>query len=278
MSNVVPASFGCCWTPLGVSRLYDLSVNLHFDASIFKRPRWIVLTILGVLVAVGFSYLGMWQLDRLAQRQERNATIASRSDEPARPLADLRREFSDDPEELAFRHAYTEGTYRPEDEFVSIGRVSGSTTGTLVATPLVLDDGSVLIVVRGIVPVEPDGSPVGGFEVTAPDVLVSGRLTPGEAPLRIGEPDPPTGHLEALSRLDLEFIDQWVEGDVLPFMLLLDEQTPAPQTPPVVIPDEELTEGKHLGYAVQWFAFSAIALVGLVGLLYRAGSDQTSQT
>jgi len=45
-----------------------------------------------------------------------------------------------------------------------------------------------------------------------------------------------------------------------------------------VIPDEELTEGKHLGYAVQWFAFSAIALVGLVGLLYRAGSDQTSQT
>lgn len=253
-------------------------MNLRFDASIFKRPRWIVLTVLGVLVAAGFVYLGMWQLDRLAQRQDRNVTIASRSDDPARPLADLRREFLDDPEELAFRHTFTEGTYRPEDEFVSIGRVSGSTTGTLVATPLVLEDGSVLIVVRGIVPVQPDGSPTGEFEVRIPDVLVAGRLTPGEAPLRIGEPDPPTGHLEALSRLDLDFIDRWVEGDVLPFMLLLDEQTPAPQADPVAIPDEELTEGKHLGYAVQWFAFSAIALVGLVALLYRAGSDPTTRT
>ncbi len=218
-----------------------------------------------------FVYLGSWQLDRLAQRQERNATIASRIDEPARPLQTLRSELSDDPDQLAFRHTTAIGTYRPDDEFISIGRIYGRTAGTLVATPLDLEGGSVLIVIRGIVPGQTEGPPAVGYGVPTTPLVVEGRIATGEESSRIGEPDPPSGHLEELSRLDLAFIDSWVEGDVLPFMLLLDDQIPESEAAPITIPNEELTEGSHLGYAVQWFAFAVIAVVGLGFLLYRAG-------
>jgi hypothetical protein len=37
----------------------------------------------------------------------------------------------------------------------------------------------------------------------------------------------------------------------------------------VPVPPPELSEGPHLGYAVQWFIFSAIALVGYPIVLRR---------
>ncbi|MCZ7533075.1 MAG: SURF1 family protein [Acidimicrobiia bacterium] len=252
--------------------------NTRFDVSVLRQPRWISVIVLSLVLAGIFVYLGTWQLDRLAQRQERNATIVERTDQPARSLGALRSEFSNDPDELAFRHTFATGTYRPDDEFFSIGRVYGGAKGTLVATPLDLEDGSVLIVIRGIVPGQTEGPPAVGYRVPTVPVVVQGRVAEGEAPLRIGEPDPPRGHIESLSRLDLEFIDTWIEGDVLPFMLLLDNQIPESEAAPIAIPNEELTEGSHLGYAVQWFAFAVIAIGGLGPLLYRAGRVESDET
>ncbi len=225
-----------------------------------------------LLVVVGCVRLGVWQLDRLDERRARNAQIEQRSQESPRPLASLRAEFDDVPSDLAFRAATVDGVYRPADEFVAVGRVYGDLKGKLVATPLELEDGSVLIVVRGIVPGDTPGPPMEGFETPAGRVTVEGRLTVGEEPSRISEPEPDDGHLVSLSRLDLGYIDEWIEGDVLPFALLLDEQRPAgPGDDPVTIPNEELTEGSHLGYAVQWFAFALIAFAGGIGLILRAG-------
>ena len=247
-------------------------MSAQFDTSVFRQPRWISAFLVGVLIAIACVRLGFWQLDRLDERRERNAQIEARLEQPARPIASLRGEYHDDPEELAYRHAIAEGTYRSEDEFISVGRIYGDVKGALVATPLELSDGSVLIVVRGIVPGDSVGPPLVGYETPITPVVIEGRLSAGEEPSRITEPDPVDGDLTSLSRLDLEFIDEWVEGDVLPFSILLDEQTPAgPGEQPTPIPNEELTEGSHLGYAVQWFAFAIIAFAGAVGLMWRAG-------
>ena len=37
-----------------------------------------------------------------------------------------------------------------------------------------------------------------------------------------------------------------------------------------------LTEGPHLGYAIQWFTFAIIALAGFVILALREGRDESS--
>jgi surfeit locus 1 family protein len=57
---------------------------------------------------------------------------------------------------------------------------------------------------------------------------------------------------------------------LLPVYLQLSEQDP-PQVEglPAPAPLPELSEGPHLGYALQWFAFATIALVGYVVLLRR---------
>lgn len=215
--------------------------------------------------------LGFWQLDRLAERRERNATIESRTDEPARALTSLRIDYHDDPEELAFRRTIAEGQYRDEEEFISVGRVYGDVKGTMVATPLDIGGGDVLIVVRGIVPPATEGPPMEGYPVPLGSVFVEGRITPGEEPSRISEPVPDDGTLTELSRLDLAYIDEYIDGDVLPYLLLLDDQRPsAGGEVPTPIPTEELSEGSHLGYAVQWFAFALIALVGTAALVWRA--------
>ncbi|MEZ5176160.1 MAG: SURF1 family protein [Acidimicrobiia bacterium] len=245
-------------------------MSQRFDRTVLGRPRWIAATAVALAVAAACVLLGLWQLDRLAERRDRNATIAARSVEEARPLAALRSEFNDDPDRLAYRHAFATGTYDTDLEFFSVGRVYGDTAGTLVATPMRLADKSVLIVVRGLVPNGTPGPPAAGYEPRATPTRIEGRLMAGEAPSRIGEPAPEGGHLSALSRLDLDYVDQWVDGEVVPFMLLLDDQDPKPANTPLPLPDGDLTDGRHLGYAVQWFAFAAIAVMGLVALLFRA--------
>ena len=149
-------------------------------------------------------------------------------------------------------------------------------SGTLIATPLDRDDGTVLIVIRGLVPLGTSGPPAQGYEPPEGRVVLEGRLDDGEAPSAIGEPDPAGGKLTSLSRLDLEYIDKWVDGDVLPITLMLEDQDPQdPGGVPVRIPSEVLTEGSHLGYAVQWFAFALIVLVGVAALVYRAGTAES---
>lgn len=251
-----------------------------FDSSVLRQPRWILAIVVGVILVIGFMRAGLWQLDRLEERRALNTTIEARAAEPTRPLAGILGQYGNDVGEMVYRRAIVEGEYRSEAEFFAIGRTVGSVQGTLVATPLDRPDGSVLIVVRGIVPPDTAGPPALGYESPDGPVVLVGRIDDGEEPTPIAESDPEGGALTSLSRLNLEFIARWVEGDVLPVTLLLEEQNP-PDTEGTLlrISSEELTEGSHLGYAVQWFSFALIVAIGGTVLLYRVGAgDEVNET
>lgn len=244
-------------------------MNDRYDLSSLKQPRWIAAAAVGLGFAVLFVFLGLWQLERLDERQMRNAAIVARSDEPVRPIAGLMADHQGNEDRLAHRRTTVEGVYRGDEEILSVGRVYGDVVGTLVVTPLDLEDGSVLMVVRGVAPSGVAGPPAVGYEVPRGTVTLVGLIGEGEAPLRMGEADPPSGTIESISRIDLAFIDDWIDGNVLPFTLLLDTQTPGSAAEPARIPPEELSDGSHLGYAIQWFAFAVIAVVGALALLRR---------
>lgn len=248
-----------------------------FDTATLRKPRWILAIVVGLFLAVAFVQLGLWQLSRLDERQTYNATVTARIDSEPRPLDGLVVQFGDDPAALVDRSAVVTGRYINGNEFFSVGRNYDGLTGTLVMTPLELDNGSVMIVVRGLVPVGTPGPPAVGYETPSGVVTLTGRLDDGEEPLRIGEPPPDDGVLRQISRVDLAYIDTWYEGGVLPINLILESQTPsdAGETP-IPVPGSELTEGSHLGYAVQWFAFAIIVVVGVGALVWRAGTDRSS--
>jgi surfeit locus 1 family protein len=119
--------------------------------------------------------------------------------------------------------------------------------------------GTTVGVVRGFVGFQPDGDLV---DAPAPDgtVRVEGLVID------------PHG-LDGTAPRDLA---PFLAGDgVVPALVLAQDSTPAEPAAPtgdtreqptigpiVAVPPPELSEGPHLGYAVQWFIFSTIAVVG----------------
>ena len=116
----------------------------------------------------------------------------------------------------------------------------------------------------------------GGSSPSAPTTRPTRRRRPtGEVTVEGLVVDP--GSFDGTAPKDLEGL--LAEEDTLPGLVLAETSTPpepdgaspdAFETGSiVVVPPPELSEGPHLGYAVQWFIFSTIAVVGYPLVLRR---------
>ncbi len=205
--------------------------------------RTILFGVLAITAALLFCRLGVWQLDRLAERSQANARIRGLLAEPAVRLAVGEVADSTALGRLAWRRAEAVGSYDPRREVVVRGRTWQGTPGVELLTPLELEDGGTLWVNRGWVP-SPDAEHVDAGRYAEPGtVRVRGILRPagkGES-LRTGPP--PGAVLQQLP-------DRSLSG------------------PPYRRGEPELSEGPHLSYAVQWFAFAATAIAGFGAYLW----------
>jgi cytochrome oxidase assembly protein ShyY1 len=52
------------------------------------------------------------------------------------------------------------------------------------------------------------------------------------------------------------------------------QEPPQPGELPALVPPPDLSEGPHLSYAIQWFTFAAVALVGTALLVRREVRDR----
>jgi len=204
------------------------------------QRRDIALAVVAVLVATTCVLLGRWQLDRLSQRRARNAVLAARLALP--PLA-VRRDLSAD--SARQRRVVADGVYDFAAERTWPGRSFQGTPGVALVTPLRLSDGSVVLVDRGWVP-SPDAFHVDHTRYREPDTA----SVTGIALI------PPRG------RGDVD-----VSGFV-PFVIQLEGPDPSSGLPRRW-PPPAFDDGPHLSYAIQWFSFALIALVGTAGLIRK---------
>ncbi len=80
-----------------------------------------------------------------------------------------------------------------------------------------------------------------------------------------------------LVRVDLARIQAQLPYRIAPVYVLLQERTTTdPEELPLPAPLPELSEGPHLSYAVQWFTFATIALVGFVIVALREGRESSA--
>jgi surfeit locus 1 family protein len=100
-----------------------------------------------VLAAAVCVRLGIWQLDRLAQRKALNSRLAARL---ALPVLEVRRGISAD--SARQRRVTATGRYDFAAERTWPGRSFEGTPGVALITPLRLADGSAVLVDRGWVP------------------------------------------------------------------------------------------------------------------------------
>lgn len=233
------------------------------------RPRWIGLTLFTIAVIATCLRLGLWQLDRLEGRRDANARYEEGLSEPPRALEAL----LGDGGQLAYRHAVASGRYDTEREVILYGRTLDGRAGNHVLTPLVLADGRAIVVDRGWVPIEMDSPPVAAADPPEGDVEVRGTLF-ADQPGGAGTAQEDVGRVTTVRSVDLEAIGRDAPYDLVPWFLQLRSQSPAAGDLPVPTPEPELTEGPHLSYAFQWFAFATIAAVGYVILVRREVADR----
>ncbi len=230
------------------------------------RPKWIGFHLLVVVGIVAMINLGFWQLRRLDERQEFNAAVEERYDAPVIAL-DALLDDADDLDELEWRPVAASGAYLPDETFLVVNRSQNGRAGQNVVVPLELDDGRILLVNRGFVPLSDAEMPT----VPAEFVEVTGRLRPSQE-RRLGQlSDPAEGDLFEVQRIDIDRLAPQLPGEVVPMYIDLSESTPGEPGPfpePVATPD--LSEGNHLSYAVQWFIFSIAVAVGWVLAVRRS--------
>jgi surfeit locus 1 family protein len=227
-----------------------------------------------LLLAALFVRLGFWQLDRLEQRRARNAALRAATAQPELTLdAGTLRRIASDPGPFVNRRARVEGVYDPAGEVLLRGRSHELRPGVHVVTPLATDGGMVVLVNRGWVP-SPDAATVDPRPYAEPGRrTVAGILQAipvtenGGAPSWSGPGDART---LTYRRLDLPSLRERSRRPLLPLYL---QQLPGPDGAaadlPRRVPLPELSEGNHLSYAVQWFSFAAIAVVGYALLVLR---------
>ncbi len=225
-----------------------------------RSARRIGLVVVALVVTVVCVRLGFWQLDRLHGRRAVNALLVAKESAPPVDVAGVT-----DPATLAYAHVTATGTYDPAHEIILSGRTFQDQPGNHVLTPLVLANGSAILVDRGWVPLDVGTPPVGG--ATAPPagtVTVAGLALPPDA---VSDP-PPSPAPSVVTRIDVGVAG--LPYRLAPVYLLLGTQDP-PQTGglPAAVPPPVPDEGPHLSYAFQWFSFAAIAVVGCVVLLVR---------
>lgn len=251
--------------------------------------------VVGVAAALLFVRLGIWQLERRQQRLARNAEIeramgmdvievgegdgwgpegpavSGREWSPGQPMNGAERararEGTPRPPSIAaaYRRGRATGRFDFERQIVVMLKSLDGIPGVYIVTPLVLESGAAVLVERGWV-ASPDGRRVdlGALAEPASTLAEGILLAPASDrsvatvswPLFVREADP--------ARL----------GGALPYPVypLVLRRTVLPAGAPQgmrALRPPRLDEGPHLSYALQWFGFAVIAVVGSAMLVAR---------
>lgn len=211
-----------------------------------------------VLLAAICTRLGFWQMDKLDQRLERNKMVTKHfAAEPVDLLAALPDGAKVDKTNEWTRVTAT-GTYDLDHELSIKFITRDKAPGADILTPLVLPSGEAVLVNRGWISTENN--------VTKPDapappngeVAIEGWLRKNTGAGR-NATVPSEGQIRAISS---DILAKEMPYDLTSGYINLQEQTPASSTPLKPEPKPELGQGPHFFYALQWWFFALLAMVG----------------
>jgi surfeit locus 1 family protein len=225
-----------------------------------RSPAILFLAALAVVALT--SRLGIWQLDRAAQKEQREQAIQQRQGLPALNEAELPSSATS-LEPRLWRRVELAGRWVADQTIYLDNRQMRGRPGFVVVTPLMLSDGSAVLVQRGWQPRDSDDR----TKLTQPP-------TPSTEQWVMGRMAPPPSRLYEFDSAAAGRIRQNVDVDAFaaetglrlrPMSILMLEPTRSAH--------ESVEDGllrdwpqpavdvhKHYGYAFQWFALAALTL------------------
>ena len=236
------------------------------------RARALLIALVVIAVAAACVRLGFWQLDRLQQKRTLNARMRSALARPPVPFGSM------PAESLAGRRVVIRGVYDERHQLVLAARTDGGGPGVHVVTPLrPAADRPAVLVDRGWLPSDDAATahPQAYPEPGEREVIGIAEPAPRATGALYHTLEADTLELYSALRVDLDSL-----GARLPYALspLLVRQLPGPGVPPVPkrVTAKPLDETMHLSYAIQWFLFAVILVVGSIALAItrRRGGGQ----
>lgn len=220
-----------------------------------KGERWVLL-VATVVVAVATGRLGWWQLDRAAQKTLLHRAQMAQRGLPALTAAELPRDRS--AAAPLHRLVRLQGRWSPTHTVYLENRQIDGRPGFYLLTPLLLDDGSAVVVQRGWLPRDAnDRTRVAAVPTPAGVVQLEGRIAP--APGRLFDF---AGAASGPIRQNLVLGDFAREAGLtlLPYTVLQENDGAPADGLQRQWPQPAANVQKHYGYAFQWFALSALVI------------------
>tara|TARA_B100000700_G_scaffold25560_1_gene24674 strand:- start:1508 stop:2287 length:780 start_codon:yes stop_codon:yes gene_type:complete len=235
----------------------------------FLKPWWLLSHLVVIALLAATVNLGLWQIRRLQARRDHNRVVAERSLVPPTPISEAFSTLNSGvpPDDLRHTRIRMDGAWLRDAEVVLVNRSMGGGPGVHVVTLFQIDTAypwAGVAVDRGFVARSlykegdvADWSPAGE---PGDQLVLKGTLDV----FRSGE----RGHDLEVDRLDRDALESRWEVSLAPMWVRLEEAVGMKDWP-VAVPVSDLGEGPHLSYAVQWFVFTAIGLVGYPLVLVR---------
>jgi surfeit locus 1 family protein len=218
----------------------------------------VIFVILGSIFALVCLRLGFWQLARLSERKALNRELSARATTAPVPLDQLPKDTA----EAHFRRVTVKGTYDYTHEIYVTNRTRNGSPGVQVITPLKrAGTDTAVLVTRGWV-YAPDGMTIDRKRWKEPDSLSGEAFVvyfihqDGVAKL--------SGRDRSYRWLDDRSLSQDFPYPIAAYHLILISggAKAGPDVPPRLdVPP--LDEGPHQSYAIQWFSFAAISIIGM---------------
>lgn len=210
-----------------------------------------------------FVRLGLWQVDRHRERAALNAGLEARLAVASVPLGSR----ASDTTNARWTSVTVSGRFRYDLEQVHASRANKGSPGVHLLTPLERADNDTLVLVtRGWVYSANAADVDLGRWREADSVTLSGYLLPLAAD---GPPVPAAGApIRTLHRAALE---ARLGRPVAPVQIVMTSDSLArADSVPRRLPPPTLDAGPHRSYALQWFSFAIVAVVGGLALFRRS--------
>jgi len=221
-----------------------------------------------LLLALSLSALGFWQLRRLEQRKEYNQKISAKMAQERKSLCGLASEYNleTDIDDLSYLPVSLVGHFDTDNEILLRGRSYAGQAGYNILSPFIGENYAVLVE-RGWVPIQYDKPPIKEALPPGGEIVIFGKIYPGQAAptdwTAALAPKDPEGKLKLTAYVDTKRIAKQLPYKILDFYIKQEKQLP-PQNRdlPLALVPERLTNGNHFSYAMQWFSFVLIGLLG----------------
>jgi len=203
--------------------------------------------------------LGFWQLSRLRERRALNTSLRANLALPQVDLNELT------PGLAQFRRVRGRGFFDYDHQIVVEARSFDGVPSVIVVTPLRLTGGRGVLVERGWV-FSPDAMTVELDSLREADSATVDGVVIEQGP-KIPPPNP-DGWPKYVEWIDLPSLMPSFSYPLLPFVVRRTNVPPPRPGPRALraVPVPQLSDGPHLSYAIQWFAFAIIAVVGASAL------------